>query len=371
MEKPLPSEHCSVLYRSFGCLASGLAFIHSHAIRHKDIKPQNILVHEGQMIITDFGIALDASGQDTTTTTGIPEAFTDRYRAPEVAQCEPRNRMSDVFSLGCVFLEIMASLAPDADVRIPSPSPYWARVDDVQDNLIHLSHSNFGLHKICLILSSMLQLRSTHRVEAEAVVHRLRTIRKSESEPFYELLCGTCAMSASSTSQETIDETIALSDRILGPSDGQEHERVQKTPIFSLYRSRRYGIRLTTQAAIEDVANRPLSSAERSAGYIYIFQHPRNPNFIKLGHAQDVPRRIMQWQKHCKSHIVEYNQGERVLIPNVARVEKLIMAHLRDVQFMEKCIGCHMIHFEWFRATPEDAARIVKKYSDWKTVRLL
>ena len=28
----------------FGCLASGLAFIHSKRIRHKDIKPANILV---------------------------------------------------------------------------------------------------------------------------------------------------------------------------------------------------------------------------------------------------------------------------------------------------------------------------------------
>jgi serine/threonine protein kinase len=368
MEKPLSSEHYSVLGRSFGCLASGLAFIHSHTIRHKDIKPQNILVHEGQMIITDFGIALDASGQDTTTTTGMAEGFTDRYRAPEVARCEPRNRMSDVFSLGCVFLEIMASLAPDADVRIATPTPYWARVDDVQDNLIHLSDSNFGLHKICLILSSMLQLRSTDRVEAEAVVHRLRSIKISQSEPSYELICGTCAMYAPSTSQDSTDETIAISDIILGPSDGEEHERVEDTPIFSLYRPRYYGIYLTTQAAIEDVANRPLSPAERHAGYIYIFQHPHNPNFIKCGYTRDVPRRIKQWRQHCKSHIVEYDQGERVLIPNAARVERLVMAHLRDVRFEEKCIGCHMRHLEWFRATPEDAARIVKKYSDGQKV---
>jgi hypothetical protein len=49
------------------------------------IKPQNILVHNGQMIYTDFGIAFDASGQDTTTS-GFPGAHTKRYCAPEVAQ---------------------------------------------------------------------------------------------------------------------------------------------------------------------------------------------------------------------------------------------------------------------------------------------
>ncbi|KAF1968773.1 kinase-like protein, partial [Bimuria novae-zelandiae CBS 107.79] len=108
--EPLTTEQHSVLGRSFGCLASGLAFIHSHTIRHKDMKPQNILVHDGHMIYTDFGIAFDASEQDTTTT-GRPEAFTDRYRAPEVANWDPRNRKSDVFSLGCVFIEIMAFLS--------------------------------------------------------------------------------------------------------------------------------------------------------------------------------------------------------------------------------------------------------------------
>lgn len=36
--------------RAFGCLASGLAFMHSKNIRHKDIKPDNILIHEGEVL---------------------------------------------------------------------------------------------------------------------------------------------------------------------------------------------------------------------------------------------------------------------------------------------------------------------------------
>ncbi|KAF2191646.1 kinase-like protein, partial [Zopfia rhizophila CBS 207.26] len=106
----LSTEQQVILTRAFGCLTSGLAFIHKQTIRHKDIKPHNILIHQGYIIYTDFGIALDASQSDITTTTGTAEAFTRRYCAPEIAKKHSRNRKSDVFSLGCVFIEILAVL---------------------------------------------------------------------------------------------------------------------------------------------------------------------------------------------------------------------------------------------------------------------
>lgn len=36
--------------RAFGCLAEGLAWMHQQRIRHKDIKPANILVHKGEVL---------------------------------------------------------------------------------------------------------------------------------------------------------------------------------------------------------------------------------------------------------------------------------------------------------------------------------
>jgi serine/threonine protein kinase len=123
-----------VLLTAFGCLTSGLAYIHRQTIRHKDIKPQNILVHEGRVIYTDFGIALDANDQSTTTT-GMSEAFTRRYCAPEVAKNQPRNRKSDVFSLGCVFVEMLVVLYPEFGPSLLDPRPYWTRADEVTESL--------------------------------------------------------------------------------------------------------------------------------------------------------------------------------------------------------------------------------------------
>jgi hypothetical protein len=47
----------------FGCLARALAFLHEQSIRHKDIKPSNILVHGGNVLFADFGLAFDLTNK--------------------------------------------------------------------------------------------------------------------------------------------------------------------------------------------------------------------------------------------------------------------------------------------------------------------
>lgn len=100
----------SLLQTFFGCLATALSFLHRNSVRHKDIKPQNILVHQGTVLLTDFGLSRDWSGLDHSTTSG-PTAYTPRYSAPEVTNYGPRNFSSDVWSLGCVFLEMWTSIS--------------------------------------------------------------------------------------------------------------------------------------------------------------------------------------------------------------------------------------------------------------------
>jgi serine/threonine protein kinase len=44
------------LLRSFyGCLANALHYVRSMKIRHRDVKPENILVKSDQVYLTDFG----------------------------------------------------------------------------------------------------------------------------------------------------------------------------------------------------------------------------------------------------------------------------------------------------------------------------
>ncbi|KAH8719516.1 kinase-like domain-containing protein [Phaeosphaeriaceae sp. PMI808] len=109
MGRPDLSERRWSLRTYFGCLTSALSFLHAENIRHKDIKPQNILIKDNEPYFTDFGLALDWTGVGHSMTYG-PTAMTPRYGAPEVAAFEPRNSSSDIWSLGCVFLEIWTVL---------------------------------------------------------------------------------------------------------------------------------------------------------------------------------------------------------------------------------------------------------------------
>lgn len=94
----------------FGCLATALEYLHEHKVRHKDIKPGNILVNHGNILLTDFGLSLDFTDADGSTTTSMVNGMTPRYCAPEVAQFQPRNTMSDIWSLGVVFMEMIVVL---------------------------------------------------------------------------------------------------------------------------------------------------------------------------------------------------------------------------------------------------------------------
>ena len=92
----------------FGCLATAVAYLHKNRIRHKDIKPSNVLVKDGNVLLTDFGLSRDCN--HTRSTTEGPTARTAKYCAPEVADYMARSYSSDMWSLGCVFLEMMTVL---------------------------------------------------------------------------------------------------------------------------------------------------------------------------------------------------------------------------------------------------------------------
>ena len=104
-----PVQYSSI--RSFfGCLTTGLGYLHAQKVRHKDIKPGNILVSQGSVLLTDFGLARKFGDATGSTSVGVVNGTSPRYAAPEVLMMESRNTKSDIWSLGIVFLEMVIVL---------------------------------------------------------------------------------------------------------------------------------------------------------------------------------------------------------------------------------------------------------------------
>ncbi|KAF2188762.1 kinase-like protein [Zopfia rhizophila CBS 207.26] len=104
------SNKRTFLPQFLGCLSRALWHIHYQQLRHRDIKPENILVSQNRVLFTDFDSSYSWAHTMHSTTIRVPPR-TWKYASPEVARSgreTPQIKSSsDIWSLGCVFLEII------------------------------------------------------------------------------------------------------------------------------------------------------------------------------------------------------------------------------------------------------------------------
>lgn len=92
-------------------ILSALEHAHRNGIVHRDIKPQNILVHDdGHIKVADFGIARIADS--STLTKGDMVMGSVHYFSPEQARGESAAATSDIYSTGVVLYEMLTGRVP-------------------------------------------------------------------------------------------------------------------------------------------------------------------------------------------------------------------------------------------------------------------
>jgi len=101
--------------RIFTALSSAIDYAHSRGMVHRDIKPANVMINqEGQIVLTDFGIAKIVGATQFTQTGAL--AGTPAYMSPEQGQGERGDERSDIYSMGIMLYEMVTGAVPyDAD----------------------------------------------------------------------------------------------------------------------------------------------------------------------------------------------------------------------------------------------------------------
>ena len=239
-----------ILLTAFGCLSKGLAYIHGCAIRHRDVKPGNILyerhipnVNNGARFLwADFGSAYDFSAsQDSQTRSS--SFHSPRYAAPEIVDNrrpywgslnkigengvesidqeldrqpledmpDSHGRKTDIFSLGCVFFELLGALVNQKlpldvpNFQHPNEVPMFARyipeLTTWAEQQLQESESGCELAALFKLAIEMISRNPRNRPAVDDVVKRVAAVGR-------QYFCEECRVEP--TAQDRPDETQVL-----------------------------------------------------------------------------------------------------------------------------------------------------------------
>src|SRR5439155_13546747 len=125
------------------------------------------------ILLTDFGLAIDLPADTLSTTNTVPGPRTPMYCAPEVSTGHRRGRLADIFSLGAVFLEMLTvysgheNLARFTDFRQSNGGrTYASNIDKIfqwMDNLSDTFRNDSWSSAILFLCQNMLQTQRDQR----------------------------------------------------------------------------------------------------------------------------------------------------------------------------------------------------------------
>jgi len=123
---PLPTPQAFAVMHG---LLQALDYAHQHAIVHRDVKPENVMLSNvGEVKVADFGIArlTDDSATSTATKTGTTVG-TPQYMSPEQVTTSKVDGRSDLYSAGIVCYEVFCGRPPFEATAADGPFTLFAK----------------------------------------------------------------------------------------------------------------------------------------------------------------------------------------------------------------------------------------------------
>ena len=147
-------------------VVSGLEYLYTSKILHRDIKPQNILIKNNIIKISDFGFAKSfEKNQLITTFCGSP-----LYMAPEIIKHREYNNNSDIWSLGVLLYELISKIHP---YTMRTRRELWKLIND--DSIV-IDYSFIENKKIREFLKNMLVIDPKQRISWEDLFNTFKNL---------------------------------------------------------------------------------------------------------------------------------------------------------------------------------------------------
>jgi eukaryotic-like serine/threonine-protein kinase len=107
----IPNEIAMLLFRE---ICKALKYAHDKTVIHRDIKPENVLISkDGEVKLTDFGIATSKDTEDEGLTSVGMTLGTPAYMSPEqIMDTKSVDRRADIYSMGVVLYKMVSGKTP-------------------------------------------------------------------------------------------------------------------------------------------------------------------------------------------------------------------------------------------------------------------
>ncbi|CAD8100980.1 unnamed protein product [Paramecium primaurelia] len=149
----------------------GCGYLYEKNIIHRDLKPSNVLLQDNQIKIADFGLSKALEEQiKEMANDNTPQIGTPLYMSPQVIGQQNYSIKSDVWSLGCIFYEMLYGKTPwyHDDISILQQM--------IQNENVQFPNDVEVSEKIKILITKMLSKTEKDRLNINQVIAQLEEI---------------------------------------------------------------------------------------------------------------------------------------------------------------------------------------------------